>query len=537
MYPFKLLNKKKYILCFLNAFLENICIYIMPVILSIFLSIPFTIEKFKILIILTIVIKSLEILFNVIWNTKVMTFLELSKKDLLISYFNRICNMEISNTDTIHTGFIKKQIDDITDESVQFFDEIMMTVNGFVVAISIFLIQVWFQSIIMFVICTIFIGLIVLYNFVITKKNILIQEDYNTKNASYNSVYVDFLNNIKTIKFFNVSKYANEKFTNSKKILKKPLKKANFFNMMRSDGVHLLVYIMYSFLLVSLYLKMKNGEDIFSLLVFYTSMFAGLNVELKGMAKLFTTYNKVKSANNLIEANIKEQNIKEIVDDWNNIKLQNIKFNYDSEMLLNIKIPKFELNKYDKVGITGKSGQGKTTFLSIFSRHYEIEKEKYLIDGISTDKVPNIVYISQDVDMLDLSIKDNLSLGRNISDTLLTQYLSDAGLMEWINNLDNKLETIVGEKGFKMSSGQKQRLNIIRGILLDRDIYIFDEPTSNLDIETEERICFMIKKYLSTKTCIISTHREKIINICNKRYNFENRTMYEKQLINKNTEM
>ena len=64
MYPFKVLNKKKYALCFINAFLENICLYIMPLILSIFLTVPFSLEKFKWLIILTIAIKILEIFFN-----------------------------------------------------------------------------------------------------------------------------------------------------------------------------------------------------------------------------------------------------------------------------------------------------------------------------------------------------------------------------------------------------------------------------------------------------------------------------------------
>ena len=96
MYPFKVLNKKKYALCFINAFIENLCIYIMPVILSIFLSVPFTLEKFKWLIICTIGIKTLEIFFNVLWNTKVYPFLEASKKDLQVSYFKRLCNMNFS---------------------------------------------------------------------------------------------------------------------------------------------------------------------------------------------------------------------------------------------------------------------------------------------------------------------------------------------------------------------------------------------------------------------------------------------------------
>ena len=91
------------------------------------------------------------------------------------------------------------------------------------------------------------------------------------------------------------------------------------------------------------------------------------------------------------------------------------------------------------------------------------------------------------------------------------------------------MDTIVGEKGVKLSAGQKQRLNLIRGILLEKEIYILDEPTSNLDSVSEEKINCMILKYLSQKTCIIVTHRPKLTEICNKHYYFENRKMIQKE--------
>ena len=99
--------------------------------------------------------------------------------------------------------------------------------------------------------------------------------------------------------------------------------------------------------------------------------------------------------------------------------------------------------------------------------------------------------------------------------------------MEWYNNLNYGLDEIVGEKGIKLSAGQRQRLNIIRGILINKDVYFFDEPTSNLDKESEEKIVSMIDKYLNDKTYIIVTHRESIKRLCNKHYVFEDHTMHE----------
>ena len=138
-----------------------------------------------------------------------------------------------------------------------------------------------------------------------------------------------------------------------------------------------------------------------------------------------------------------------------------------------------------------------------------------------------MTYISQEIDLFDLTVKENLCLGKEISDKKLMEILMEAGLQDWVEKLENGLETVVGERGLKLSVGQKQRLNLIRGILLDKDIYILDEPTSNLDKETEKLIVDLIGKYLSSKTVIIVTHREEIKKICEKHYVFEDNKMKE----------
>lgn len=264
---------------YINTFLENICIYIMPVILSIFLTVPFSLEKFQWLIIFTVVIKALKVFFNILWQVKAMPFLEESKKDLQISYFKRICHMNIPKINSIHTGYLKKQLDVISEETFSLLDEMMKTVNGFLVAITIFLIQVWTQSYSMFIVCLLFILFIVLYNITITKANVKIEEEYNDKNAKYNTTSVDFLQNIKIVKIFDALDYAGSIMNNRFEIVKRPLQKRYIFASMRSDGINVLVYLMYAIILISLFFKMKSGEDVFSYLVFYTSMLSGLNVE------------------------------------------------------------------------------------------------------------------------------------------------------------------------------------------------------------------------------------------------------------------
>lgn len=166
--------------------------------------------------------------------------------------------------------------------------------------------------------------------------------------------------------------------------------------------------------------------------------------------------------------------------------------------------------------------------MNILAGLYPLKQGKLLIDNKEQKNCRlDLVFVSQEVELFDLSIRDNLCLGKNIPDEILFQLLDEAGLMNWYNELPEGLETMVGERGIKLSAGQKQRLNLIRGILMNKDLYFFDEPTSNLDMVSEEKIANMIEKYLNDKTYVIVTHKTKLKELCNKHYIFNNHMMQE----------
>lgn len=526
-YPFKILNKPKFILCYINAFIVNLCIYLMPVALAIFTTEPFTLKKFSCLIISIIGLKLIEIILNHFWVVYILRFENKYSKDLQLAYFNRIAKMKPYKLNKIHNGFLKKQIDIISEESAEFMEYIFETVNGFGISIVIFLIQVKNQDFNMFLLCLGMVSLIVLYNIWIGKKSVIAQERYNDKYSKYNSTYVDFLQNIKTVKRLNATKYANLKNEEAFKEVIPNLDKTNFFYSLRTNGITFFVYFMYAIILINLYFKMKSGQEVLPYLLFYATIFSGIALELKDLARLFLHYNKFKAATNQVEGIIGNYNEANNIKEWNEIQINNLSYRYDEENKTAINIEDFKIKKGEKISIIGESGQGKSTFLNIFSRYIDIDEEKYKIDGKTVKGNLDLAYISQEIDLFDLSIRDNLCLGRKIDNDELMLYLKEAGLEEWINNLENGLETVVGERGLKLSVGQKQRLNIVRGILLDKDIYVLDEPTSNLDKNTQILIINLIQKYLNNKTVIIVTHREEIKEICNRHYKFENNTMKE----------
>lgn len=110
-------------------------------------------------------------------------------------------------------------------------------------------------------------------------------------------------------------------------------------------------------------------------------------------------------------------------------------------------------------------------------------------------------------------------LDNNIGDEEIKSYLKELELDELLL-LNDGIYTKLGEKGLKLSTGQKRRVNILRSYLMNKDIYILDEQTSYLDKHTEEVVVNFILKYFKDKTLIIATHNEKINEICNKFYLF-----------------
>lgn len=524
-YAIKKLNKGKFILCFIDAFIVNLCLYLLPVVLAIFTKQPFTLEKLGYLILSIIFLKLVEIILNHVWVMDVQRFQEKYAKDLQLGYFNRIANIKPFKLNKVHNGFLKKQIDIISEESIELMEYIFETVNGFGISITIFLIEVINQDVKMFYYCLVMIIVMVLYNVWLGKKYVSVQESYNEEYSEYNSTYVDFLQNIKTVKRLDAIQYANTKNEESfRKVIPK-LDKTNLFYSLRSNGINFFVYLMFVMILFNLYVKMQSGEDILSYLLFYATIFSGLSVELKDLSRLFMHYNKFQAASKQIEEMIGEDEEAKNTIEWNTIEIKELLFKYDEETKTIISIPNFSINKKDKISIVGKSGQGKTTFLNILARYIEIPEENYLIDGKKKKGNLDLAYISQEIDLFDLTVRENLCLGKYISDETLMEYIEEAGLLEWIDGLEYGLDTVVGERGLRLSVGQKQRLNIVRGILLDKEMYILDEPTSNLDKETEKMIVNLIEKHLSEKTVVIVTHRDEIKKLCTKHYQFKNNVM------------
>ena len=217
-----------------------------------------------------------------------------------------------------------------------------------------------------------------------------------------------------------------------------------------------------------------------------------------------------------------------------NIYLNKINFSYDNEKNV-IENLNLKIQKGDKIAILGKSGSGKSTLINLLIALYKPTEGELSIDGkkINSQKETEIWqsqigYISQDNYLLDESIKANIEFSSDDNFKLneFEKAVKVAEIPDFINSLPEKYSSIVGDKGFKLSAGQKQRISIARALYRNPEILILDEGTNSLDIETENKIFKNLSKFYNNMTIILISHRLDTIKKCNKFYVCENNSIY-----------
>jgi ATP-binding cassette subfamily B protein len=166
------------------------------------------------------------------------------------------------------------------------------------------------------------------------------------------------------------------------------------------------------------------------------------------------------------------------------------------------------------VAIVGSSGAGKSTLLKLLFRFYDVTGGRVLVDGqdirhVSQDSLRAIIgVVPQDTVLFNTSIFDNVRYGRvESTDDEVWQAIKLAHLDEFIQQLPEKENTLVGERGLKLSGGEKQRVAIARAILKRPKIMVFDEATSSLDSQSEQMILDAMREVSREQTSVVVAHR------------------------------
>ncbi len=352
------------------------------------------------------------------------------------------------------------------------------------------------------------------------------------KSGWLNKYLVELFKNHKLIKIFQREEFEKNRADKLIDELKEKSKKMSVVFIRATPIMETLTGIMIAFLIFySGKLILNNEIDINSFFSFLAAMMlayqpvkslATLNIGLnQGLSAATRILPIIDNKNKILE----KHNAKNIQLQNGKIEFKNVSFTYegtDRTTLDNINIS-FEGKKM--AALVGLSGAGKSTILNLVPRLYDIDKGDILIDDTSIYDVKinslrrNISIVSQDTSLFDDTIKNNLIYANNeVNDEEIIEAARLSNSLDFINNLPQKFDTVIGENGFRLSGGEKQRLSIARAILKKSKIILLDEATSSLDSETEAKIQKAIEFLIKDKTTIVIAHRLSTVLNANKIY-------------------
>ncbi len=195
------------------------------------------------------------------------------------------------------------------------------------------------------------------------------------------------------------------------------------------------------------------------------------------------------------------------------ISIENLYFSYSEDKPL-LRDISFSIKPKEKIALIGASGSGKTTLAQVISGFYEKKSGHIHYNTISLENInkaslrANLFLVLQMPILFNNTLRFNITMGNDtIDDKTIFEALSIAQLCQTVKDMPNGLDTIVGRHGIRLSGGQRQRLSIARMIIANPEVVIFDESTSALDVDTENRLFDSLKPFLENKTVITIAHR------------------------------
>ena len=347
--------------------------------------------------------------------------------------------------------------------------------------------------------------------------------------------FTDNLNNatrenvmgVRVIRAFNAEKFQGEKFESvNSDITNTHIKIQKTFALMdpiMSSVMHFLtlgIYFIGSLLLVNL--GMYGRLTLFSNMVVFTSYGMQVIMSFLMLTMIFMILPRAQvSATRINEVLNSETSIFDGVNsqpkEEGTVEFKNVSFKYpdaDDYLLKNIS---FTAKKGETVAFIGSTGSGKSTLINLIPRFYDATDGEILVDGVDVREytlknLHNIIgYVSQKAFMFTGSVKDNIKFGDNgkkeVTDKQIYEALDVAQARDFVDKMEDKLDSHIARGGTNVSGGQKQRLSIARAIARKPEIYIFDDTFSALDYATDAKLRKDLKKYTKDATCLIVAQR------------------------------
>jgi ATP-binding cassette subfamily B protein len=343
----------------------------------------------------------------------------------------------------------------------------------------------------------------------------------NSKEEYRSGILFESINNIRSIKVMSMSaKIFDIIAVNAADILKSTQKRIYWFqfgNSIRNLYANIFQIGATAFIVYSI----TEGRYQIGFLVLFTGYFSNV---WKSMSELTDVAQDIAIAKNAIERMKRILDTPVMIDDesgkvcfpneWKRIAIRDVAFSYqDTSVLRGIS---FEIKRGEKVGIIGLSGAGKSTLFKLLSKEHESYSGEIAFDGVNLKDISKqdyfhyVAVVLQETELFNRSLRENITMTNQKEDhneELLETTLTVASVKDFMRKLPDGVNTMIGEKGVKLSGGEKQRVGIARAIFKQPQIVLLDEATSHLDIESEEKIQNSLHLFFKSVTAIVIAHR------------------------------
>jgi len=347
--------------------------------------------------------------------------------------------------------------------------------------------------------------------------------------ASVSAIYDETIGGLRIIKGYNAIDRANKKFQEETAAHFKMNKKIFRVNELGAPLVELLsVITLLIVLLIGGIYVLKNSNLTGELFLFFVIIFARIIPPARSLTTMYYTLKKglpsLQRILQILDADEKiyeKENALPISSFSQHISYKEVYFSYhevekkeDCKILQEVS---FEIKKGEKIALIGASGAGKSTLVDMLPRFYDLSFGAILIDGKNikeykiTDLRSLFGMVSQDIILFHDTVINNITFGRSASREEVEAAAKAAFAHDFIMEMENGYNTVIGDRGMTLSGGQRQRLSIARALLKKPEILIFDEATSALDYESESAIQKSLQETFKNHTVIIIAHREETL--------------------------
>jgi len=360
----------------------------------------------------------------------------------------------------------------------------------------------------------------VLFTLSVTNWRMHFRHEMNTLESQSNTLAVDGMLNYETVKYFNNEAYELKRFDDTLAEWEEAAIKSQGSMSALNFGQGAVIAIGVTFMMIFATQGVVDGVMTLGDLVLVNAMMLQLFLPLSFLGIIYRALKyalaDMDSMQKLLDTEAEINDAKDAGDlkiDKAYIEFQHVSFSYgpDRQILNDIS---FDIESGQKVAIVGPSGAGKSTLARLLFRFYEVDSGAIKIDGQTINSVSqeslrkNIGIVPQDTVLFNESIEHNIRYAKlSATDDEIRQAAATANMHDFIHSLPDQYKTIVGERGLKLSGGEKQRLAIARVVLKNPKILVFDEATSSLDSHSEQQILSSLKLVAEHHTTLVIAHR------------------------------